>query len=373
MSMKQELITILKQKDPSKLNMIVGFDGFVDEIIDVVDKRTDSNNFSRINTIKELAARIDRAANLSTNIELVPKIKKIGGNGPIMCNALSSHKSNITYLGALGYPTIDDVFSPMAERVSLISFANNGHTDALEFDDGKLMLGKMSSLNDVTYENLLNAIPKAELTSLLNDTNLLAMVNWSMLPYMTDLWEKLIKNVLPNLENKARHLFVDLADPEKREHSDIKEALKILTSFKTKFKVTLGLNKKEAYDIANILELFDSKKLENMDVELETLATKLYDYLHIDTLVVHPLERACCVMDGMYHEVMGPYTPKPKLTTGAGDNFNSGFMLGQLLNLKPQHALLTGVSTSGFYVREAHSPSFDELIHFIEEWDGNHI
>lgn len=171
MSMKQELKTILKQKDPSALNMIIGFDGFVDEIIDVVDKRTDSKNFSRINTIKELAARIDRASNLSTNIELVPKIKKIGGNGPIMCNALSRHESNITYIGALGHPTIDDVFSPMAERVSLISFATNGHTDALEFDDGKLMLGKMSTLNDVTYENLLVAIPKPKLTTLLNEAD----------------------------------------------------------------------------------------------------------------------------------------------------------------------------------------------------------
>lgn len=373
MSMKQDLKNILKEKDPSHIKMIVGFDGFVDEIIDVVDKRTDSEHFSRINTIKDLAARIDRASNLSTNIELVPKIKKIGGNGPIMCNALSRHSNNITYIGALGYPTIDDVFSPMAERVSLISIATNGHTDALEFDDGKLMLGKMSTLNDVTYDNLLKAIPKPELNKLLNETKLLATVNWSMLPYMSDLWNSLIDEILPSLDQNERHLFVDLADPEKRENSDIKEALKTLVLFKSKFKVTLGLNKKEAYDVANILELFDSEKLQKMEIELETLALKLYDYLDIDTLVIHPLERACCVINGVYHEVMGPYTPKPKLTTGAGDNFNAGFMLGQLLNLSPEHALLSGVSTSGFYVREAHSPSFDELIHFIDEWNNDSI
>jgi hypothetical protein len=373
MNEKQTLRSILKQKNPTTLNMVIGFDGFVDEIIDVVDKRSDSEHYDRVDTISSLAKRIARAANLSTNIELVPTIKKIGGNGPIMCNALSEHKSNITYIGALGYPTIDDVFAPMAEKVNLISIATNGHTDALEFDDGKLMLGKMASLNDVTYNNLLKAIKKEDLVSLLDKADLFATVNWSMLPYMTDLWGSLIEHILPALSQKKRHMFVDLADPEKRENDDIILALKRLEAFKSKFKVTLGLNKKEAYDIANILHLFKTSDLENMSVPLKELSLKLYEYLSIDTLVIHPLERACCVMNNTYYEVMGPYTPKPKLTTGAGDNFNSGFMLGQLLELDPEQALLTGVSTSGFYVREAHSPTYNELIDFLNAWDSDSL
>ncbi len=37
----------------------------------------------------ELAQRIGEAAGLSTNLELVPTQVKLGGNGPIMANALS--------------------------------------------------------------------------------------------------------------------------------------------------------------------------------------------------------------------------------------------------------------------------------------------
>ena len=90
MDKRLNVIRKLKQKDPKKLNLLVGFDGFIDEIVHVVDKRLDSKNYTRIETISALAKRIERASGLSTNIELVPVTKKIGGNGPIMANALPS-------------------------------------------------------------------------------------------------------------------------------------------------------------------------------------------------------------------------------------------------------------------------------------------
>jgi hypothetical protein len=363
----------LKKLNPSNLNMVIGFDGFVDEIIHVVDKRQDSNHFTRVETIEALASRIHKASGLSTNIELVPTNKKIGGNGPIMCNALSEHEANISYIGALGYPSIDDVFRDMKDNVSLYSIATNGHTDALEFDDGKLMLGKMASLNDVTYDNLIKVLPENELISLLNTTDLFATVNWSMLPYMTDLWESLLTNIVPKLDNKKRHMFIDLADPEKRENKEIKYALDMLKKFKKAFKVTLGLNKKEAYDVANVLALFDSVSLSNMQISLEDLTEALYQYLEIDTVVIHPVDRSCTMIKGTFYEAMGPYISKPKLTTGAGDNFNAGFMLGLMLNLEPEEALLTGMATSGFYVRKAKSPTFAELIEFLKEWAEDKI
>jgi len=370
MDKRIELSELLSKKNPAELKMIVGFDGFVDEIIHVVDKRIDSESFTRINTIEALGNRIVRASGLSTNIELVPTTKKIGGNGPIMCNALSKHNPSIIYMGALGYPSIDDVFKEMEEKVSLYSFATNGHTDALEFDDGKLMLGKMQSLNDVTYENLLKAVGEEEFITLLNKTDLFANVNWSMLPYLTDLWEKVADNILPVLQKRENkpYFFVDLADPEKREDEEIKRALGILKRYNDNFFVVLGLNKKEAYDIANVLDLFDDQSLKHMQVSLEDLNIALQEYLGIDCVVIHPIDRSCCVINNEFYMEEGPYISKPKLSTGAGDNFNAGFMLGLLLGLTPDQALLTGMSTSGFYVRNAKSPVFKELISFMKDW-----
>ena len=372
---KLDLINELNTKNPQLLKLLIGFDGFVDEIIHVVDKRIDSENFKRIETIENLAKRIQRASGLSTNIELVPVVKKIGGNGPIMCNALAKSCTDITYIGSLGYPSIDGVFKALTEKVKVYSIENPGHSDALEFDDGKLILGKMSSLVNVTYEQLISCVKEEELKILISETDLFATVNWSMLPNMTDLWQKLLTNIINDLpkRNVKPFMFIDLADPEKRENEEIIEALNLLRNFNGYFRVVLGLNKKEAFDVANVLDLFDDSSLKNMQISLKDLNQALYNYLGIYGVVIHPVDRSCCVVDDAFYEETGPYVEKPKLTTGAGDNFNAGFMLGLLLDLKPDLALLTGMSTSGFYVRNARSPEFEELVEFIGDWQKNLI
>src|SRR5437870_3396521 len=68
---------------------LVGFDGFVDTIVTPVGlRRSAGENFTPISTLTELGQRILGAAGKSTNIELYPRTDKLGGNGPIMANAL---------------------------------------------------------------------------------------------------------------------------------------------------------------------------------------------------------------------------------------------------------------------------------------------
>lgn len=369
---KLELAQSLKLKNPKLLNMVLGFDGFVDEIIHVVDKRQNSESFTRINTISNLAQRIDKASGLSTNIELVNQVTKIGGNGPIMCNALSKHEANITYIGALGYPQIHEVFREMESNAKLYSIAESGHTDALEFLDGKLMFGKMTSLKDVNYERLIDSISKEKLIQLLDDADLFAAVNWSMLPNMTSLFKKIISDILPLLKQKEKLpiMFVDLADPEKRESAEIKEMIDLLKSFNSHFRVILGLNKKEAYDVAAVLGLIPNQ---HENISLGSLNQLLYDYTKIHGIVIHPVDQSCTIINHEFALEKGPLCANPKLTTGAGDNFNSGFILGLLLDQNPSHSLLMGMATSGYYVRNAKSPNYKELIQFIENWALNQI
>ncbi|MDF3003296.1 MAG: hypothetical protein K0Q48_3415, partial [Bacillota bacterium] len=52
--------------NPQKV--FVGFDGFVDEIIHVVDIRYHSDSYKRIPTIQAYADRIARGSGMSTNI-----------------------------------------------------------------------------------------------------------------------------------------------------------------------------------------------------------------------------------------------------------------------------------------------------------------
>ena len=118
----------------SPLNAFVGFDGFVDEILHVVDKRESMDKYSRLPTITKYAERLAAAANKSTNVEMVSQLTKLGGNGPIMANALASFGLKVCYLGNLGYPNLHPIFADFAKRAEVHTIAEPGYTDALEFE-----------------------------------------------------------------------------------------------------------------------------------------------------------------------------------------------------------------------------------------------
>ncbi|MGI6083501.1 MAG: hypothetical protein ACOYEP_11585 [Limnochordia bacterium] len=348
---------------------VIGFDGFVDEISEAVDKRTSPDTYDRIQTIAELGERITKAAGLSTNIELVPKVIKLGGNGPIMANALAALGLDVTYIGALGRP-LHPVFRELALKSRVISIAQPGHTDALEFTDGTIMLGKLESIKNINWENLSEAIPLREMIELFSGTKLIATVNWTMIPFMTEIWRHLIDDVFSAITyEEPPIIFFDLADPEKRSRHEIEEALETIHRFNGPCRATLGLNRKEATQVAEALGLRLS--CDPANAPLDEITQAIAERMNIYGLVVHPLDQAACVLDGVFCIADGPYTAHPKLTTGAGDNFNAGFCLGQVLNLYPKDCLILGAATSGFYVRYEYSPSLSELLDFLDLWAGN--
>ncbi|HHT89775.1 MAG: PfkB family carbohydrate kinase [Bacillota bacterium] len=357
----------LQDLDPARLSVAVGFDGFVDEIVEAVDRRESFDAYSRMTSIRQFGERISKAAGLSTNIEFVSKTMKLGGNGPIMANALVKAGISVSYVGALGKPNIHPVFFELTEGCTQVfSVAEPGHTDAVEFDDGKVMLGKMESLNELTWDTIQNEVGQEQLKKIFSGADLVATVNWTMTPYMTELWTNLLGLMSPSSVDDQPFFFVDLADPSKRSASDINEALAVIGEFSPYYRVILGLNRKEASEIAYVRDLKLSKPLEEAD--LEEIVTALGQDLGLWCLLVHPTSEVGAYVDGEYYHVEGPFTSKPRLTTGAGDNFNAGFCLGLMLQLGLEDSLALGKATSGFYVRNMHSPSWQQLIQFVSLW-----
>jgi hypothetical protein len=107
-----------------RMTAFVGLDGFVDEILHVVDKRDSADSFQRLATISQLAGRVAAAAGKSTNIEIVNRVTKLGGNGPIMANALASFGLKVTYLGNLGWPNLHPVLPTSPNAPTFIPSLN---------------------------------------------------------------------------------------------------------------------------------------------------------------------------------------------------------------------------------------------------------
>ena len=345
----------------------IGFDGFVDEIVHAVSTRQSPDAYTPIPTMAAFAKRVGDAAGLSTNIEIVPDQVKLGGNGPIMARALVELGAQITYVGSVGHPEIHPVFAELARTCTVVGVCEPGYTLALEFEDGKLMLGKTISLTDLTWARILERFPLEAMRAAVGRSALVAALNWTMIPYLTEVWEGLLRDCLPALPAGARPFaFFDLCDPAKREDRELVRAIATIERFSEHTRPVLGLNRKEATEVADALGIRLSPS--NEAAPLAEIAEALGRRIGVAGVVVHPTREAAVYMDGRLHAVSGPYTSRPKLTTGAGDNFNAGFCFGLVHGFDPRACLILGKGTSGFYVRNGRSPSRAELAEFLRRW-----
>ena len=345
--------------DDSSKNLIIGFDGFIDEITHVVEERQAIDKYTKVETIGDFAKKIAAAAGLSANIEFFPVQTKLGGNGPILANALALQNHKISYIGALGEGAIDPVFADFAKCCrKVVTMAAPGHADALEFDDGKIICGKTASLPAVNWEKLLALVSENELKEMVTNSSLLGFTNWMELPNFNSLLLGFNK-ILAQTQNRPA-VFIDLADPARRPVEEIKEVCGHIEKLQENADVIFGLNESESRQIAAVYGINEN--------DFAKRASGIQKKSGLCAIVIHPLAGAAvAVKDGSWW-IDGPYTKKPKLTTGAGDNFNAGFCNGWLSGLSPQECLCSGVCTSGFYVRNCRSPKRGELVDFMEKW-----
>jgi sugar/nucleoside kinase (ribokinase family) len=350
--------------------VLIGFDGFVDSIIAVVDKRYDEEHFDRVETIEHFSRKINAAAGESCNYELVVTREKLGGNGPIMANALAFLGLPVTYVGCVGSPTLHPVFEELASRARCIGIANPGHTDALEFHDGKLLFGKYRVLGEVCWQRICEVIGAEPFARIVAGARLLGMVNWTLLPHMDTILQQLLDGVLPANEKAGvprPFLFIDLADPQKRTSEALKQVLHTCSALQAHADVILGLNYKEALQVAAALGLTAGPA---RDAAIEQMAGAIRARLDLSTVVIHPRgAAAACTLESeeiRSARFAGPFTARPRLSTGAGDVFNAGFCLGRLAGLPPEHCLAVGTASSGYYVRNAASASREQLSDFLD-------
>ncbi len=345
---------------------VIGFDGFIDRIIHPVAQRKGlGDDYVPFTGLAAFGERISAAAGKSTNIELYLEREQLGGNGPLMARAMLATGFEVRYIGALGRPQVHPIFQDFAHQTQAISLANPGITQALEFPDGKLMLGEPRSLEELTYARLVEAASESALADLLARADLIALVNWTQTPHMTEIFTDLLAKTLPALAKRPRQFFFDLADPAKRLREELRAGLDAIGRFQQFGEVTLGLNLSEGQQTAVVLGV---PLAEATPENLQAAARGIREKLNVGCVVIHPINGAACATRTGAWWVEGPHCGTPKITTGGGDNFNAGYMTAQLLGLPPPCCLTLAVSVSGFYVRNAHSPSLEEVTAFLREW-----
>jgi sugar/nucleoside kinase (ribokinase family) len=352
----------------AETRLTIGFDGFVDEILHAVGTRRNKDEYDRIQTITEFSDRVRAAAGKSANIETVPVQVKPGGNGPLMSMAVAGMGGKVTCIGLLGHPHVLPVFRPLEEKAELISVGNPGRTDALEFRDGKLMLGKLNTIPDMCWQRLQEVVGPERFRSLVLEVDLTACTNWTMLTEMDEILENIIR-MTP--VNSSVRFFFDLADPEKRDRVDLERVLGQIRKLNQHARCILGLNLREAEQVSDLLGIREVPV--EVASSVEAAAVRIAEALSLNGVVVHAIRCAGALLDGASAGIEGPYCANPRLSTGAGDHFNGGFVSGLMSGLDVRGALYSGVGTSGWYVRNARSPERADVVKFLRDWAAGNL
>jgi len=350
----------------ASLRAMLGFDGTVDVICKPVESRKGTGpQFQPYGRMRDFGERIVAADGKSAIIEIVKELEKIGGNGPVMANALAGAGIAVDYLGPLGQPELHPAYAAFGNGIQVHSVGQPAVTHALEFPNGKLMLASISTYDTINASTLDAELGAEAMIRMIQDAQLCCLLNWTCLPGFNSILEWYLDALLPAAGNsRERIFFFDLADPSMRSDADLRQVLELISGFNYFGRVILGMNLNESQQVCRALQIPEPA---SAAAPLCAALTRVRERLAIDTAMAHPTDFAACATDAGSWAVQGPHTDKPLITTGAGDHLNAGFCLAQALSFSPEDALKLGVLFSGYYVRKAQSPGFNDILQFLAD------
>jgi sugar/nucleoside kinase (ribokinase family) len=350
--------------------VVVGFDGFVDEMISVVAERTSLEDFEPVPDIASFGALVSAAAGQSSLREIVIHAVHPGGCAVNLGDGLAALSVPVDCFATLGEP-VHPAFAETTSRFrSTHSWGREpGRTLAFEFSDGKLMFSSVRQLAEFTAYGVGKRLEDGMYLAACQEAAVIALADWSLYPHMTEVWRMLQDAVYARVEHRP-HFFLDLVDPSTRSPADILAMVDTLPGFEPCGPVTLGLNGNEANVLARLLALREGRP--EME-DCRRLAGELRRRIGISTVVIHQTRFAVGTEPNASAMVIGPHCAQPLKSTGAGDRFNAGYCLGLLGRGTLEDCLVLGCASSGFFVRQARSADRAKLAAFLQHWKAGNL
>lgn len=346
-----------------KFKVFLGFDGFIDKIYKPIKTKT-SDITIPFRTMTEFSRYFGEKSDKSCSIDLEAMQEKIGGNMPIVANALANLGCEAICLGAMGYPEIEPMFTNMNPNCTLISVTNPGYCYALEFEDSKLMLATNTHIDSLNYQKIIDSVSEVSLIKYFEQCDAFAFLNWGELINSNDIWENILRRIIPQCKFDSKKLMlIDFSDFSKRESYDVQKMLELLEGFSEIFDITVSVNENE---FGLLVEKLDLGQYEDRsDIQLTVLA----DRLKCKNFVLHLLDTTKYVRDCQVYSQEKEVIKEPRIITGGGDNFNAGLLFGLLIGLDIENAIRVGAGLSSLYVRDAENVSFHKLKNYLLEGD----
>ncbi|QTL99761.1 hypothetical protein GM661_18270 [Iocasia frigidifontis] len=359
----QQAINRLKKITFNK-KVILGWDGFVDNVWHLVEERNSATDYQIMESMLTLNQRIKEVAGGGLSTEILKKDQRAGGFSANTGRVLGKLGIDTTLISLFGDKKINKRFSNLVEMTEVISLGDPCIAHIFEFADGKLMFPANQNIRNMDWEKIKNKVGLAKLIDLIEEADLIGLGYWANMPYYHTICKGIKKEVGPKLSRKSRQLFMDFGNVKKRSAQDLAFICSSLSQLEEYFKLTLSFNRSELLDTAKALGIVT----EHIKMELVEILDKVREKTRISNVVVHTNRFAASSNQEGIKILKQPYCENPVVTTGAGDTFNGGYILGLLCSNQAEGRLAIASGTAGYFIRNGIPPSREELISFLIEY-----
>jgi len=358
---------IIKYFETQKGRVTLGIDGFVDDVWQIVAVRTSPTEYMLYEKMQAFAKSVyDVGAGGYAN-EIIRKRRSHGGFTAHTGEAVDRLSVDVTLVGMFGKDGeegIDPVYKTFSDNCKVYSVGTTAVCPAYEFSDGKILLPYVAGISGVNWETITNAMSKSEIKSAYGGATVVGLGYWSLL----DNFDSLVAQLCEKAIKPGTRLFFDFADIRKRDKQALLDTLDLLAELNKERPMTLSLNEHEATILFSYMDRdFNWKKPKSADKEIEYVRQRT----GLDELIVHtPFFAVAATAREGTEVVLQRYCSNPLITTGAGDNFNGGYMAAsaETGGLSLSERLLVGNAVSSFYIRNGFSPNRAELESELEKY-----
>jgi len=343
--------------------VVFGFDGYLDRVREAVGDRTGPETYDRLDTLAGVSERLNDsvAAGSSLSFEWLEAGQRTGGHTCHLARAFGTWSFDPTLLGMYGNP-VRDAFESEFGAYDLVSLGEPGVTDAVEFDDGKLMLTEIGDTMDLDWVGLDDRLGHERLADRLDEADLLGVGYWSETPDTPDILDGLCE-LWNGIDDPPETVLVDPGDVRKLDAERLRAGRDAIGRLGDVTDVVVSANRAETGVLANA---YDG----GADRSFEAAAETVYDALAPTWFVGHGIDRSVVVTEAGTDGVAVPTVDDPELTTSSGDHFNAGLGLALVTGLSPAAAVVVGNSVAGHFVRTADQPSLGEVRAFLDDYLG---
>ncbi|WP_424005326.1 PfkB family carbohydrate kinase (plasmid) [Haloarcula salina] len=340
---------------PSGGNVVFGFDGFVDNVRQA-GTNAGAADSDRITTLREFGEEIvtSAAADSSLSISWERQGQRTGGHVSHLSRAYQTLGFDPTLVGMCGDP-VRDIFEQEFEACTLYSLGDPGITDAIEFDDGKLMLMENGGAATLDWETIRSRVGIETLVDELDGAKLLGIGYWAVMPGMAGILDGLRETVFPKLTDPPERVLLDPANIRELDPEILESIVAATRRLADEVDVTVSANRYETKELAAVLGAHTSD-------ELVADARVAFDSLAVDRFVGHSVTESVVVSDDGTTSVRVAPVESPELTTSAGDHFNAGLSLGLVEGLPEAAAVALGNALAREFVRTGETPSYEDVV-----------